>query len=106
MSTRVLVASFQLLFYVTLGYFGHIISCNGDVRAACRSPGSRVVGMWLVWAVDWCNLIGDDSAFHFVSFRVKINVSPAGRVAVKISHYDPSFPFGLDGVEAEHFWWW
>ena len=48
-------------------------------------------------------MIGNDSVFHFVSFRVKILVSPAGRVAVEVSHYDPFSPFRLDGVEMEHF---
>ena len=33
-----------------------------------------------------------DSVFNFVSFRVKIRVSPTGRVAAEVSHYDPSFP--------------
>ena len=84
--------------------FGHIVCCNGDVWATCSSSGSRVVGVWLIWAVEWYHLIGDDTVFHFVSFRVKIRVSPAGIVAVEVSHYDPSFPFRLDGVEMEHFW--
>ena len=61
--------------------------------------------MWLVWAVDKYHLIGDDPV-HFASFRVKTRVSPAGRVAVEVSHYDPSVLFRLDGVETDHFWWW
>ena len=91
---------------MTFGYFGHVICCNGEVWAPGLSPDSGVVGMWLVWAVDLYHLTGDDPVFHFVSFKVKIRVSPAGRVAVEVSHYDPYFFFKLDGVEMERFWWW
>ena len=97
------VPSSELLFHMTFGYFGHIICCNGEVWAAKRLPGSRIVGMWLVWAVDEYHLIGDDPVFHFVSFRVKIRVSPAERMTVKVSHFDPSFPFRLFGVKMEYF---
>ena len=76
------VTSSELLFHMTFGYFGHVICCNGEIWVAGLSPGSGVVGMWLVWAVDLYHLTGDDPVFHFVSFRVKIRVSPAGRVAV------------------------
>ena len=48
------VVTSELLFHMTFGYFGHVIwcSCNGEIWAAGLSPGSGVVGMLLVWAVD------------------------------------------------------
>ena len=101
---RLVVTSSELLFHMTFSYFGHIICCNGDVWVAGLSPGFGVVGVWLVWAVDKYHFIGDDPVFHFVSFRVRICVSPAERVAVEVSHYDPSFLFRLDGMEMERFW--
>ena len=98
---RFVVTSSKLLFHVVLCDLGHIVCCNGKIWAACCSPCSRVVCVWVIRMVYEHHLVCYDPVFHFFSLRIMIWIAPTGRVAVEVAHYDPSFSIRLNIMETE-----
>ena len=102
---RFVITSSKLLFHMVSCDLGHIVCCNGKIWAACCSPCSRVVCVWVIRMVYEHHLVCYDPVVHFFSLRIKIWLAPTGRVAVEVAHYDPSFSIRLNIMETECLWW-